>query len=332
MMLKIRRFVLYFRNCNIQIRESPVMKYADLTAVAADLAVAPPAFTVDPERETALRRLDSLLGEADSENSPRLGRFYRERVDRALAEIAAYRGKTPRFWKLYSSGFVVKSARRTLAVDINGGCTPGRGRTRITLRDDQIRKLAELIDEYYCTHSHEDHISAPLCDALARRRKLIVMPAESIHRWLISGATAAEELLCDHCRVFLNWQGNASGGLDCAMYLFTLENGRTVMVRGDIYHGEGFDACMEHLRAWNLPVDYVFTSPYYTSGDDPIAALGREFACRFVPIHEWEFSHRALGKPGPATQCFAELYEKFDVWYQCGRAQFLTWGESISLD
>jgi hypothetical protein len=55
-------------------------------------------------------------------------------------------------------------------------------------------------------------------------------------------------------------------------------------------------------------------------------------ACRFIPIHEWEFSHRPAGKPGPATQCFAELMQVYDFLYRQNRAQYLTWGESIALD
>ena len=307
------------------------MKYFDLKAAMARLLETPPSFRVSPEREDGLLRLDELFGEADSEISPVLGRFYRERMDAALYEITKYKGKNPRFWKLYSSGFIIKSARRTLAVDVNGGCTPARGRTRITLRDDQIRSLAETIDEYYCTHSHEDHISAPLCDALVRRGKTVIMPAEAARRWMISGTVPAEGFRSAHCRSFLNWQGNASGGLDCAMYLFTLTNGRTVMVRGDIYHGEGFEECLKQLKKWKQPLNYVFASPYYSSGRDPIATLGAEFDCRFIPIHEWEFSHRAFGKTGPATQCYAELLDTFRCWYRLGRAQFLAWGESIEL-
>ena len=98
------------------------MKYADLRTAAAKLCEKPPSFKVSTEREDALLRLDKLFGEADSEISPVLGRFYRERMDTALDEISAYKGKIPRFWKLYSSGFIIKSARLTLAVDVNGGC------------------------------------------------------------------------------------------------------------------------------------------------------------------------------------------------------------------
>ena len=89
---------------------------------------------------------------------------------------------------------------------------------------------------------------------------------------------------------------------------------------------------MEHLKKWKQPVDYVFASPYSSSGRDPIAALGTEFGCRFIPIHEWEFSHRKPGKPGPATQCFEELYSVYNNCYQQNRAQILSWGESITLD
>ena len=260
------------------------MKYHDLKAAMERLLQAPPSFKVSHEREDALLRLDELFGEADSEISPVLGRFYRERMDAALGEISAYRGKECRFWKLYSSGFIIKSGRRTLAVDVNGGCTPAPGRTRITLRTDQLRSLAGIIDEYYCTHSHEDHISATLCDALVRRGKLVVMPSEAARRWMISGTVAAERFRSPHCWTYLNWQGNASSGLDCTMYLFTLANGRTVMVRGDIYHEEGFEACMDQLKEWRQPVNYVFASPYHTGGRDPIAALGAEFDCRFIPL------------------------------------------------
>ena len=309
------------------------MKYTDLMAVARALEKEAPEFRPMPEREAVLLRLDALFGEADSEIQPAMGRFYRARVDHALAEIAAYKGKTPRFWKFYSSGFVIKSAVRTIAVDINGGCTPpGGGRTIITLSQPQIRRIAELTDEYYVTHSHEDHISPIVCDALARCGKRMVMPAEAIRRWMIHGATPAENFRSRHVHAFLNWQGDAKGGLPCAMYLFTLENGRTVMVRGDIYHKEGFCACLDKVREWKSRVDYAFLTPYYTSGDSPVALLGKKYpSCRFIPIHEWEFSHRAFGKSGAATQCFEELLTTFRPWTKKNRAQFLTWGESIDL-
>ena len=309
------------------------MNYQELAVVAGALDKEPTHFGIDRKREELLLQVDSLLGEANSERTAELCRFYRKRVDRVLAEVKAYNGSTPRLWKLYSSGVLIKDKGKVIAVDVNFGCVPGEGRTRLLLSARQVRILAEIIDEYYCTHSHVDHLSPEICDALFRRNKLMVMPQEAIVRWCINGACAAENLTSKHCRVFMNWQGNVNGGLDCAMYLFTLSNGKTVFVRGDIYHAEGFDGCLEMVDKWQQTIDYALMSPYHTGGGEaPVRILEERYKCRTMPIHEWEFSHRKIGVAGAATQCFEELYREFAVPYTNGRAQMLFWGEAIMLD
>ena len=156
------------------------MKSKELNDVFRILAEESPAFAVSPVRNRTLLFWDSLLGEAYSETTSVLGNFYRKRVDQALDEIEAYKGEVPRFWKFYSSGFIIKSPVKTIAVDINGGCTPPNGRTAVTLKNSQMKRIADLADEFYNTHSHEDHICGELCDAFARRKKLMVMPQEAI--------------------------------------------------------------------------------------------------------------------------------------------------------
>lgn len=304
------------------------MKTKDLNKVFALLEKESPAFTVSPERQDILMQWDALLGEACSETTAVLGNFYRKRVDQALDEIEAYKGLVPRFWKLYSSGFIIKTPEKTIAVDVNGGCTPPDGRTALVLKSAQIRRIADLADEFYNTHSHEDHICGELCDAFSRRKKLMVMPQEAILRWVIKGACPAETYSAEHVQIFMNWQGT----LPCAMYLFTLCNNKTVFVRGDIYHDEGFLGCIDHVKKWGKKVDYAFLTPYYKGEIVPVETLYKEYKCRFIPIHEWEFSHRKLGESGPATQCFNELYGAFDLPYKKNSAQFLAWGESIFLD
>lgn len=116
------------------------------------------------------------------------------------------------------------------------------------------------------------------------------------------------------------------------MYHFTLSNRKQIFIRGDIYHQEGFLGCIDFLEQNRLGVDYVFATHYFTSGPAPIPLLNEKYQCRFIPIHEWEFSHRRVHTPGPATQCFKELISVYAEPYQAGRAQFLTWGESIALD
>ena len=89
------------------------MKYFDLKAAMARLLETPPSFRVSPEREDGLLRLDELFGEADSEISPVLGRFYRERMDAALYEITKYKGTASNFedtkyYRYNSKGDLVK--------------------------------------------------------------------------------------------------------------------------------------------------------------------------------------------------------------------------------
>ena len=308
------------------------MKYADLNRISDELKNCPPEFSVSKKREKLLLTLDKLLGEPRSEFSTALSKFYHNQVDRVLAEVAAYKGGMPRFWKLYSSGFIIKDAGKVFAFDINNGCVILHGRPSLRLKPTQISKLAALIDEYYVTHSHADHISGSLCDALVKRKKLLVMPDECRRSWQVPGAVAAEKLNHPDVHTFLNWQGNADGGLDCAMYHLTLSNGKSIWIRGDIYHAEGFMACMDFMDANQLKIDYVFATHYSTSGPEPIPFLSEKYHCRFIPIHEWEFSHRKPGTPGPATQCFEELYRVYQPFYRQNRTQFLAWGESILLD
>lgn len=307
------------------------MKKKDLENICNILEKELPSFGISPVRQETLLAWDALLGEAYSETTSTLGDFYRKRVDQALDEIEAYKGAIPRFWKFYSSGFIIKSSYKCIAVDINGGCTPPNGRTALTLKRSQKRRIAELSDAFYNTHSHEDHICGELCDEFARRKKLMVMPQEAIYRWVIKGAVPAEKYTAEDTHIFMNHQGDKYGGLPCAMYLFTLNNKKNIFVRGDIYHDEGFMGCIDHVKKWGKKVDYAFITPYYKGVIKPVETLYNEFQCRFIPIHEWEFSHRKLGASGAATQCFEELYEAFRLPYQKDSAQFLIWGESILL-
>ncbi|MBE6391285.1 MAG: hypothetical protein E7042_03670 [Lentisphaerae bacterium] len=73
------------------------------------------------------------------------------------------------------------------------------------------------------------------------------------------------------------------------------------------------------IKGWIAPS--VFATHYFTSGEAPIPYLDARFRCRFIPIHEWEFSHRPADTPGAATQCFAELQSVYAEPYAAGRAQ-----------
>lgn len=110
---------------------------------------------------------------------------------------------------------------------------------------------------------------------------MIVTPEEAIQRWMIKGATSAENFTSDSVKTYLNWQGTAEKGLDCAMYHFTLGNRKQIFIRGDIYHREGFLGCMDFIEKNSLGIDYAFATHYFTSGEAPIPS-----GCAFpVPLY-----------------------------------------------
>ena len=119
--------MVYYLGFHLTTSEVLFMKYSELAAVAADLRTSSPVFAVTPARERALRRLDELFGEADSEYAPAMGRFYRAQSDRALTGSPPTPAQLPVFGNCTVPDSSSNPPGRTLAVDINGGCTPARG-------------------------------------------------------------------------------------------------------------------------------------------------------------------------------------------------------------
>lgn len=284
-------------------------------------------------RKFLFEKLDAQFSSPASENDPALGEFYRRRCRRAIAEIRAWNRPAARLWKFYSSGVVVKDADgKVYAFDLNDGCTPGERRCRFLIDTALAEEFAGLIDTAFYTHRHLDHIGLAIADALLARGKEVVAPDEAIHAWLLRGATSAE-----HCRrpglvSYAGLQrGGVSGDIPNAAYLVSFAPGVTLFVRGDIYRGEDLLPILDRMEAEHRTVDYAATSPFSQSGPDPVLELYRRFHCSFIPIHEWEFSHRRMEAGGPATQTYEGLYESFRIPGSEGKCMILGWGESMTL-
>ena len=131
-------------------------------------------------RRLALLKMDSLLGEPNSENDPVLGEFYNDRVASAVKEISAHDKSVPRLWKFYSSGVIIVSGGKVRAFDMNCGCEESFRRTRLRLKPGVIEALADVIDESYHTHNHIDHFGLELADALLERGKKLICTTGAI--------------------------------------------------------------------------------------------------------------------------------------------------------
>lgn len=284
------------------------------------------------ERRIALLEMDSLLGEANAENSPVLGKFYNDCVRHAIPEIMNHDKSIPRLWKFYSSGIIVASGGKIRSFDLNCGCEDKFRRTRLRLKPETIGALADIIDESYYTHNHSDHFGLELADALLARKKKIVCTTDMIRDWLLDEAIDSKDLKCDEIKVFHSYQRDSSGsGLPNSVYILKLAENSHLLVRGDMFDGKDVLALCDYLEKNDLRITYGAISPFGMSLPECSAELRKRYQSIIIPVHEWEFSHRLRGFSGKATQTFSEWYCAFPEEVAANRARFLFWGESTSL-
>ncbi len=286
-------------------------------------------------RHALLRQLDALFGEPASENNPILRDFYRQRCRQTIREIRAWDGPEAKLWKCYSSGVVIKDGDGSVtAFDLNDGCTPKARRTLFLLGEELTEEFSELIDTAFYTHGHPDHIGPAIAGRLLAHGKKVIAPLEAIQEWRLVGAISAEEYRSERVRCYPGIQRmTMEADSPNSAYLFTLRSGATFFVRGDIYFWEDFLPILDRIKEEKRTIDFVALSPFHQSGPSPVTELDCRFHCRFLTIHEWEFSHRLpLGIGGSATQTFQELHESFRVPGEDGRCACLGWGESMLLE
>ncbi len=303
----------------------------ELNQLSAELTNLPPSPQNWLSRRPILRRMDSILAEADAENSPELCEFYHRQCRRVLQEIHDWHEPRLRLWKLYSSGILIKDAGGTVTgFDLNDGCTPHNRRSRLHLSPELAEKFASVIAVMYYTHGHLDHLGLDIADALLRRQKTVIAPQALIDQWLLNGAVAADHLQRTGVATFASKQ-SIVGEPDIVnfAYAVTLPPGITFFVRGDIYCGSDFLTVLNQLAATGIRTDVALISPFSLTPPSPVMELNRRFHCRFLPLHEWEFSHRPPATSGTATQSFDDLYREFEQPGNDGRCDILSWGESI---
>ncbi len=157
--------------------------------VEALLAATPPTTADHAARVKTIRAIDALFDTTEVAKDPAIIEFYRRRVEAGLAALKA--GPPPghaRIVKLYSSSTVIKTADGCFTFDFaEGPCGDTWGLPEATddefrnfhLTDEQRDRLAKLLDVYFITHRHHDHVSFALCERMARLGKPIIAPPES---------------------------------------------------------------------------------------------------------------------------------------------------------
>jgi len=316
------------------------------------LMKAPPSVRQSDARQRALQDLDDWIGRPDSEQSPELVAHYRNAVDHVLAMLESERPKKGlRYFQLYSSSAVFQTPSCVFAIDLDQGPnkglhkTPEEEGTAFCMSDEQVARLADLIDYSFHTHEHSDHIDYELTQALLERGKTVVVTGSNKELWArepsADGLLALRQTIgrprrVGDLKVHVLWdhQWNNeehSSGTPCNAYVITTPEGVTVATKGDINCALRLYGWLNMLVEGGTAIDLVAGSTIYWRGVNLTRQIDALFAPTWAPGHCWEFEHRPSGEAKGNASPFLYSLSTIDRAVTQGDSVVLSWGEHLDI-
>ncbi|MCK4245068.1 MAG: MBL fold metallo-hydrolase, partial [Candidatus Omnitrophica bacterium] len=325
--------------------------------LSAALLKTPPSLKNFKKRREILKTLDEFLKIPNSEKDEDVIGYYRKMIDHALDRIEREEVKIGlTIWKLYSSGFIIKTPKTTFALDLCEGPNKdiyGKENVPFSFTLQQREKIAKLVDYSFHTHHHYDHISYQMVKELWGQKKKIIVTQQNKDCW--KKEPFAEDLTVPNdkalfkrgdlkARVYHGWQHmnpetddetrfyhflSEPFEVQCNAYLITTDNNISILVKGDIFDGDEFSLYLKELKKSGAKIDLYLSSTCTARGKDIIKETERLFDPFFIPAHEWEFTHRKPDEEGAATQSYSELCSMFGKSALRGKATVLSWGERL---
>ncbi|MCU0245680.1 MAG: hypothetical protein MUC42_03850 [Bryobacter sp.] len=209
-------------------------------------AAYPPALPEHPVRRAALIRLDDILHIESAPRKPIVQRYYRARIERAVAEIERTRvTEGMRIWKLYNHGWFVRTASVSFVFDI----VPGADVPGFTVDSAVLARIADQADALFVSHLHEDHANQDVARLFLDRKKPVVAPeglwkADAIASRLLypqrSVSTVHSLILASGQTLrFVAYPGHQGPRVTNNVHLVTTPEGFTVVQTGDQSGAEG---------------------------------------------------------------------------------------------
>lgn len=123
-------------------------------------------------RELALVSLDQLLHDTDNDATEPFYTFINKRMQRVLKDLDRPVSKGLRIYKLYNDGFIIKSKKATVAIDL----IPGGPNDKPFITDSIIYGIAGKCDALFISHVHADHANLNIAKSFAARGKRVIVP------------------------------------------------------------------------------------------------------------------------------------------------------------
>lgn len=132
----------------------------------------PPQKVISLPRELALVSLDQLLHDTDNDATDPFYTFINNRMRQLLKDLDTPVTKGLRIYKLYNDGFIVKSPKATIAIDL----IPGGSNAKPFITDSVVYEIAGRCDALFISHLHADHANLNIAKSFAARGKRVIAP------------------------------------------------------------------------------------------------------------------------------------------------------------
>ncbi len=231
-------------------------------------------------------------------------------------------------WQLYNMGFIIRSPKHTIAIDISGrpatfvlteGKAPMNRKYSGLYTDTDYDRLVRQIDTIYVTHLHGDHMSIPLLEKMLDARKTVVLVADAklvdpkmglasvlkpSTNLIVLDKSNTEPLDINGVKV-RNFVGNQGESTPCNIYHLDIDG--TVI----IHNGDNCDRIQETRLANCPPANIIIAS----SWNDMASFVGNAQKAQgfskanaiLIPAHENELMH-SVGH----RESYRELYTRGD--------------------
>ncbi len=287
----------------------------------------------------------------DSDRRPEVIAYYRQAVDRVLDSIESNPVTDGvRVFQLYSSSVLLQTPEVVCAIDLDQGpnrdlsVSPEEEGVDFRLKNEQVERLADVVDLSFHTHQHHDHIDHQLTAALLAAGKTVIITPEIMQMWeneawagdlTILDQTVEEpheiggltvDLLRDH-----QWGNDMhTSGTVCNAYVIATSD-VSIMAKGDINCGLRLYGWLQMLVSRGEKVEMLVGSPGYWRGIDCRREIDELLSPLWAPGHCWEFTHRPEGEARGNCGTFTSSHRSAENLAGPERAVVLTWGESIDL-
>lgn len=132
----------------------------------------PPAKEVDKHRQMALVTLDQFLHDADYQRRTAFYTFINNRLNRVSDKMDKAMLSGVRIYKLYNSGFILKTKKTTIAIDL----VPGGTTAKPFLTDSALVEIVNRCDALLVTNSDNSHANRAVAKMFVDLGKQVLAP------------------------------------------------------------------------------------------------------------------------------------------------------------